>query len=42
VNPNAYIVDGYPANLMPQNFADRMTPDEIDLLSAYLLLVSEE
>ncbi len=42
VNPNAYIVDGYPANLMPQNFADRMTPDEINLLSAYLLLVSEE
>ncbi len=42
VNPNAYIVDGYPANLMPANFADRMTSEEIELLSAYLLLVSEE
>lgn len=38
VNPNAYIVDGYPANLMPQNYAQQMTPDELDLLVAYLTL----
>lgn len=42
INPNAFIVDGYAAGLMPQNFADQMTPDELDLLVAYLSLMTDE
>lgn len=37
VNPNAYVVEGYMAGIMPQNFADRMSTEEIDALVAWLL-----
>ena len=42
INPNAFIVEGYPANLMPQNFADQMTPEQLDTMAAYLALQTEE
>jgi mono/diheme cytochrome c family protein len=37
VNPNAYVVEGYPGNIMPANFQDQMTPQEIADMVAYLL-----
>jgi heme/copper-type cytochrome/quinol oxidase subunit 2 len=42
INPNAFIVDGYPANIMPANFADQMSPEELDTMAAYLALQTEE
>ena len=38
VKPNAYIVPGYQANIMPQNFADRISQQELDALVKYLLM----
>lgn len=37
VNPGAYVVEGYAANIMPANFKDQMTPQEIANMVAYLL-----
>jgi mono/diheme cytochrome c family protein len=37
VDPNAAIAQGYPENVMPQNFGDVMTPDQINGLVQYLL-----
>ena len=37
MNPNAFIVPGYQPNIMPQNFANRMTKEEIDGLANWLL-----
>ncbi len=37
VNPNAFITPGYPGNIMPQNFKDTMTAQEIGDMVAYLL-----
>jgi len=37
LNPRSYIVKGFPANLMPTNFAEEFSEDEIDALVAYLL-----
>lgn len=37
VNPNAYAVEGYMAGIMPQNFAERMSEDEINALVEWLL-----
>jgi hypothetical protein len=37
VNPNAYVVPGYPANIMPQNFGETMSVQEIGEMVAYLL-----
>ena len=37
INPGAYVVEGYPANVMPANFKDQMTPQEIADIVAYLL-----
>lgn len=42
INPNAFVVEGYPPNVMPQNFIDRMTPEELDLLTTYLTMMTEE
>jgi mono/diheme cytochrome c family protein len=36
-DPNAQIVKGYPANVMPQNFAETLTPKELEDLVEYLL-----
>ena len=37
VNPNAFIVPGYQPNVMPQNFAERMSEEEINGLVDWLL-----
>lgn len=34
--PNAYVVSGFPANTMPQNFAQTLSSQQIDDLVAYL------
>jgi cytochrome c oxidase subunit 2 len=41
VSPNAKITTGYPANVMPPNFAQTLTPQQIDGLVAYLAKVSQ-
>jgi mono/diheme cytochrome c family protein len=37
VKPNAEIVKGYPANVMPQNYGEALTPKEIEDLVQYLI-----
>ena len=37
VDPNADIVAGFTADVMPQTFADTLSPDDIDALVAYIL-----
>jgi cytochrome c oxidase subunit 2 len=37
VDPNAFIVEGYPPGIMPQNFGDRLSVEEIEALITYLL-----
>lgn len=36
INPSAYVVDGY-ADLMPQNFAERLSDQDLGDIIAYLL-----
>jgi len=35
--PNAFITPGYPGNIMPANFTETMTPEQIADMVAYLL-----
>ncbi|MCE7982608.1 MAG: cytochrome c [Caldilinea sp. CFX5] len=37
VNPNAFVLPGYVGGIMPQNFTDQMSAEEIDSLVAWLL-----
>jgi mono/diheme cytochrome c family protein len=37
VDPNAEVLKGYPANVMPQNFGETLTPKEIENLVQYLV-----
>ncbi len=37
VDPNAHIVEGFPASVMPNTYATQLTEEEIDKLVAYLL-----
>ncbi len=37
VDPNAHIAKGYPANVMPQSFAQTISPKEIEQLVQYLI-----
>jgi mono/diheme cytochrome c family protein len=37
VDPNAEIAEGYPANVMPQNYGETLTPKEIEDLIQYLI-----
>jgi hypothetical protein len=37
VDPNAFVVSGYQPGLMPPNFGQLMTPEQIDQLVNYLL-----
>ena len=37
VTPNAFINEGYLPNLMPANLVEKMTPEELDALVAWLL-----
>lgn len=36
LNPNAYVVEGYPENVMPQNFSEILSDDQINDLVAFL------
>ena len=38
-NPNAEIVDSYPANVMPQAYADQFSEDEINNIVAFIEVV---
>ena len=40
MNPDAYVVEGFMDNLMPENFGDVLADDEIDALVAYLLTLN--
>ncbi len=37
VNPNAELAEGYPANVMPQNYGETLTPKELKDLIRYLI-----
>lgn len=37
VLPNAYIVDGYQSNIMPDNYGDRLSPQDMADLIAYMI-----
>lgn len=37
MQPNAYVVEGFPGGAMPQNFARVLTGEQLDNLVAYLL-----
>lgn len=37
INPNVYVVNGYPSNIMPANFGELMSPEELGAMVAYLL-----
>jgi cytochrome c551/c552 len=36
VEPNAYVAKGYQPNVMPQNFGESLSKEQIDALVAYL------
>ena len=40
LNPNSVIADGYAANIMPQNFGDRLSEENLNDLLAYLASVA--
>jgi mono/diheme cytochrome c family protein len=37
VDPDLYVVDGYPSGAMPKDFGERLTVEEIEALITYLL-----
>ncbi len=41
INPNAQVVQGYPANVMPQNYAERLTEEQINGLIEYIKSLAE-
>ena len=41
VDPNAKIVKGYSAGLMPQNFGDTLSSDDIDAIVQYILSLNQ-
>lgn len=41
LSPNAYVVPGFLASLMPQSYGQVFTPEEINDLVAYVLTLSE-
>ena len=41
VEPNAYVVEGYPSGIMPQTFAEQMSEEEINGLVAWLIEQSQ-
>jgi len=36
VDPSANVAEGYPPNVMPETYADQLSPDELDALVGYL------
>ena len=41
VDPNAYVQQGYPKGVMPQNFAQKLTKSELDALVTFLVESAE-
>ncbi len=41
VDPNAYIVEGFPGSVMPNTYVNDITEEEIDKLVAYMLSITE-
>jgi cytochrome c oxidase subunit 2 len=41
LNPNAQVVQGYPANVMPQDYGERLTEEQINGLIEYIKSLSE-
>jgi cytochrome c len=37
VKPNEFVVEGYPANVMPQDYGQRLSEQDIDALVKYLV-----
>ncbi len=37
VDPRAFVVEGFPDNVMPTDYGDQLSPEEIDALVQYLL-----
>lgn len=37
LKPDAYLVDGYPAGVMPKTYTSQLTPEEVDSLVAFML-----
>lgn len=37
LKPDAYLVDGYPAGVMPKTYASQLTPEEVDSLVGFML-----
>ena len=37
VDPNAEITPGYPPNVMPQDFSQKLSPSDLDNLVAFLV-----
>lgn len=42
VEPNAHVVEGFQPDVMPQNYEDGLTGEQIDNLVAYLLTLEAE
>jgi cytochrome c2 len=42
IHPNEYIVEGYAANIMPQNYGDILSQDDLYNLVAYLFTLDTE
>lgn len=40
-NPNAFVLDGYPANVMPQNYSETLSVQDLADLVSYLLAQHE-
>ena len=41
LDPRAFVVGGFPGNVMPTDFGDQLSPEEIDALVEYLLGASQ-
>jgi cytochrome c551/c552 len=41
LQPNVHIVDGYPQNIMPQNYTDLLSQEDLADMVAYLLTLHE-
>jgi hypothetical protein len=37
VDPNAHVVEGFPENVMPQNFEELLSQEQMEDLVAFLL-----
>ena len=40
IDPNKFVEKGYPPNVMPQTYADQLSPEELDAVVSYLAQVT--